>query len=218
MEAANSTRSFPHFDYVPTNGCEPSHRQEQAPSPRYTEREREGISPAPKTATHDHTPEAAECRKILRNDSVSLESSAQKRATGSFIDIITWDCLRKLTHPGRDIVPLVQPILGFGSQEVYPTSMIHLPVRFGDKIKAKNLEPADLLDTVFPPPVDTRCQLPLVQGWHPRSQRPLASRLLALHETKKKSGHNQMKRPINIGAASLMGNSFKPRCHLVSTN
>ena len=33
--------------------------------------------------------------------------------TGSFVDIITWDCLKKLTYPGRDIVPLVHPILGF---------------------------------------------------------------------------------------------------------
>ncbi|KAJ8420545.1 hypothetical protein Cgig2_002640 [Carnegiea gigantea] len=33
--------------------------------------------------------------------------------TGSSMDIITWDCLNKLTYPGRDIVPLVHPILGF---------------------------------------------------------------------------------------------------------
>ncbi|KAJ8427574.1 hypothetical protein Cgig2_021719 [Carnegiea gigantea] len=56
------------------------------------------------------------------------------------VDIITWDCLKKLTHPGRDIVPLVHPILGFGGQEVNPTGMIHIPVRFDDKLKAKNLE------------------------------------------------------------------------------
>ncbi|KAJ8432194.1 LOW QUALITY PROTEIN: hypothetical protein Cgig2_013736 [Carnegiea gigantea] len=34
--------------------------------------------------------------------------------TGSSVDIITWDYLKKLTYPGRDIVPLVHPILGFG--------------------------------------------------------------------------------------------------------
>ncbi|KAJ8425914.1 LOW QUALITY PROTEIN: hypothetical protein Cgig2_033855 [Carnegiea gigantea] len=50
--------------------------------------------------------------------------------TGSSIDIITWDCLKKLTHPGRDIVPL----------EVNLTGMFCLPIRFGDKLKAKNLE------------------------------------------------------------------------------
>ncbi|KAJ8439986.1 hypothetical protein Cgig2_008369 [Carnegiea gigantea] len=60
--------------------------------------------------------------------------------TGSSIDIITWDYLKKLMHPGCDIVPLVHPILGFSRQEVNPTSMIHLPVHFDDKLKAKNLE------------------------------------------------------------------------------
>ncbi|KAJ8430452.1 hypothetical protein Cgig2_030108 [Carnegiea gigantea] len=60
---------------------------------------------------------------------------------GSSVDIIIWDCLKKLTHPRRAIVPLVHPILGFGGQEVNPTGMIRLPVRFGDKLKSKNLEP-----------------------------------------------------------------------------
>jgi len=41
--------------------------------------------------------------------------------SGSSIDIITWDCLKRLKHPRREIVPLVQPILGFGGQEVNPT-------------------------------------------------------------------------------------------------
>ncbi|KAJ8426258.1 hypothetical protein Cgig2_030552 [Carnegiea gigantea] len=36
--------------------------------------------------------------------------------TGSSMDIITWDYLKKLTYLGRDIVPLVHPILGFGGQ------------------------------------------------------------------------------------------------------
>ena len=43
-------------------------------------------------------------------------------------------------HPGGDIVPLVNPILGFGGQEVNPTGMICLPVRFGDKTKSRSLE------------------------------------------------------------------------------
>ncbi|KAJ8434744.1 hypothetical protein Cgig2_001947 [Carnegiea gigantea] len=60
--------------------------------------------------------------------------------TGNFVDIITWDCLKKLAHPGRDIVPLVNPILGFEGQEVNPTGMICLPVHFGDKTKFKSLE------------------------------------------------------------------------------
>jgi len=33
--------------------------------------------------------------------------------TRSSVYIITWDCLKKLKHPGREIVPLVHPILGF---------------------------------------------------------------------------------------------------------
>ena len=52
--------------------------------------------------------------------------------------------MKKLTHPGRNIVPLVHPILGFGWQEVNPMGTIHLPVRFSDKLKSKNLE-ADFL-------------------------------------------------------------------------
>ncbi|KAJ8445037.1 hypothetical protein Cgig2_022557 [Carnegiea gigantea] len=60
--------------------------------------------------------------------------------TGSSIDIITWDCLKKLAYPGRDIVPLVHPILGFGGQEVNPIGMIPLLVRFGSKLRSKSLE------------------------------------------------------------------------------
>ncbi|KAJ8426090.1 hypothetical protein Cgig2_006571 [Carnegiea gigantea] len=59
---------------------------------------------------------------------------------GSSVDIITWDCLKKLTYPGGDIIPLVYPISGFGGQEVNPTGVIRLPLRFGDKIRVKNLE------------------------------------------------------------------------------
>ncbi|KAJ8444407.1 hypothetical protein Cgig2_026611 [Carnegiea gigantea] len=50
------------------------------------------------------------------------------------------DCLKKLTYPGRDIVSLVHPILGLGGQEVNPTGTIRLLLRFGDKVRAKNLE------------------------------------------------------------------------------
>ncbi|KAJ8426728.1 hypothetical protein Cgig2_011549 [Carnegiea gigantea] len=41
--------------------------------------------------------------------------------TRSSVDIITWDYLKKLKHPGREIIPLVHPILGFWRQEVDPT-------------------------------------------------------------------------------------------------
>ncbi|KAJ8435905.1 hypothetical protein Cgig2_010024 [Carnegiea gigantea] len=60
--------------------------------------------------------------------------------TGSSADIITWDCLKKLKYSRRKIVSLVHPIVGFGGQEVYPTGMIHIPLRFADKAKARTLE------------------------------------------------------------------------------
>jgi len=53
------------------------------------------------------------------------------------VDIITWDCLKKLKYPRREIIPLVHPMLGFGGQEVNPAGIIHLPVHFGDKSKAR---------------------------------------------------------------------------------
>ncbi|KAJ8431116.1 LOW QUALITY PROTEIN: hypothetical protein Cgig2_004707 [Carnegiea gigantea] len=56
------------------------------------------------------------------------------------VDIITWDCLKKLAHPGCDIVPLMHPILGFGGQELNPIGVIRLPVHFGNKLRSKNLE------------------------------------------------------------------------------
>jgi len=56
------------------------------------------------------------------------------------VDIITWNYLKKLTHPRHDIVPLLHPILDFSGQKVRRMGMIRLPVRFGDKLKSKNLE------------------------------------------------------------------------------
>ncbi|KAJ8420912.1 hypothetical protein Cgig2_011989 [Carnegiea gigantea] len=41
MEAINSVRLLPYFDYIPTHEGKPSHRSERVPSPRCTERERE---------------------------------------------------------------------------------------------------------------------------------------------------------------------------------
>ena len=64
--------------------------------------------------------------------------------TGSSVDIITWDCLKRLSHPGRNLVPMANPVLGFGGQEVNPTGVIRLPVRFGNKSKFKSLEIAFL--------------------------------------------------------------------------
>ena len=60
--------------------------------------------------------------------------------TGSSVDIITCDCLKKLVHSGCGIIPFVHPILGFDGQQVNPTGMISLPVRFCSKLKSKNLD------------------------------------------------------------------------------
>ncbi|KAJ8420264.1 hypothetical protein Cgig2_021931 [Carnegiea gigantea] len=59
---------------------------------------------------------------------------------GSFVDIITWDCLKKLKYLGREIVFLVHPILRFRGQEMNPIGIVHPPLCFGDKAKARTLE------------------------------------------------------------------------------
>ncbi|KAJ8431987.1 hypothetical protein Cgig2_005916 [Carnegiea gigantea] len=50
------------------------------------------------------------------------------------------DCLKKCKHLGREIIPLVHPILGFRGQDENRTRVIRLPLQFGDKSKARNLE------------------------------------------------------------------------------
>ena len=60
--------------------------------------------------------------------------------TGGSVDITTWDWLKRLAHPVCDLIPMANPILGFGGQEVNSTGMIRLPVHFGDKKKFKSLE------------------------------------------------------------------------------
>ncbi|KAJ8427010.1 hypothetical protein Cgig2_004212 [Carnegiea gigantea] len=56
--------------------------------------------------------------------------------TGSFINVITCDCLKRFKHPRREIIHLIHPILGFGGQEVNPIGVIRLPLQFRDKSKA----------------------------------------------------------------------------------
>ncbi|KAJ8420958.1 hypothetical protein Cgig2_001994 [Carnegiea gigantea] len=65
---------------------------------------------------------------------------------------------KKLKHLGREIVPLVHHILGVGRPEVNLTEMICLPLRFGDKAKARNIE-ADFLV------VDVRTAYNVILGW-----------------------------------------------------
>jgi len=56
--------------------------------------------------------------------------------TKSSVDIITWDYLKRLKHPGREIVPLIHAILGFRGQEANPVRVIWLSLQFRDKSKA----------------------------------------------------------------------------------
>jgi len=60
--------------------------------------------------------------------------------TGSSLDIIMWDCFKKLKHLGRVIIPLVHLILGFGGYQVNPTRMIRFLLRFGYKVKVRYLK------------------------------------------------------------------------------
>ena len=50
------------------------------------------------------------------------------------------DYLKKYKHPGREIIPLEHPTLGFRGQEVNAAGMTHLSLCFGDKVKERNLE------------------------------------------------------------------------------
>ncbi|KAJ8424841.1 hypothetical protein Cgig2_030068 [Carnegiea gigantea] len=122
MEAVNSARPLPTFDYLPTARCEPCHRHALI-------------------GWHRRSDEVRETAHLER-DKRSLEGNRNRSmgVVSPHTNIIMWDCLKKLEHLGREIIPLVHPILGFGSQEVNPIGMIRLPLRFGDKVKARNLD------------------------------------------------------------------------------
>ncbi|KAJ8426004.1 hypothetical protein Cgig2_007773 [Carnegiea gigantea] len=55
---------------------------------------------------------------------------------------------KSLKHQGREIIPLVHPILGFGGQKVHPTGVFRLPLWVEDKSKVRNLK-VDFLAVVF---------------------------------------------------------------------
>ncbi|KAJ8441090.1 LOW QUALITY PROTEIN: hypothetical protein Cgig2_000351 [Carnegiea gigantea] len=189
IEAANSARPLPHFGYVPTAGCEPSHWEREASRSNWGGRPYSGhhdrhtttavrqsdcpIQGETAKSTITSTPYATHSRrtawqnrslhspsrgmKSVRYKSWLLFLEAMQRGPrimvptimfgrkdasrfafphndplvvemkianaivgwilidfGSSVNIITWDCLKKLTHPGCDIVPLVHPILGLG--------------------------------------------------------------------------------------------------------
>ncbi|KAJ8428176.1 hypothetical protein Cgig2_015617 [Carnegiea gigantea] len=93
--------------------------------PRFLRREREPTQPqSPDEECSTEVVTAITGGYDEGYDLISLEGSAQRHTAG------------------RDIVPLVHPILGFKGQEVNPIDMIRLPLRFGDELKARNLEVA----------------------------------------------------------------------------
>ncbi|KAJ8444577.1 hypothetical protein Cgig2_013856 [Carnegiea gigantea] len=82
MGAANSARPLPHFDYVPTTSCEPSHRKVCVLSPHYIEREREASrsnqSGRPYSGHHDR--HAAAATRLSRRP---IQGQTAKSATAS---------------------------------------------------------------------------------------------------------------------------------------
>ncbi|KAJ8422388.1 LOW QUALITY PROTEIN: hypothetical protein Cgig2_024806 [Carnegiea gigantea] len=126
MEAANSTRPFPHFDYLPMDASLPTDRSgyHLPVTQREWEVSRSNWSSRPYTEQQGQY-------VVGRPSGRPTQGATAKSTTASTPYAII---------PGRDTVPLVHPILGFGRQEVNPTGMIRLPIHFGDKFKAKNLE------------------------------------------------------------------------------
>ncbi|XP_010693164.1 uncharacterized protein LOC104906147 [Beta vulgaris subsp. vulgaris] len=59
--------------------------------------------------------------------------------SGSSVDIITMDCLRKLKYEEKDLIPIDQPLVGFGGQSVHPLGSVKLPTRLGEKKAGRNV-------------------------------------------------------------------------------
>ncbi|KAJ8447439.1 LOW QUALITY PROTEIN: hypothetical protein Cgig2_019433 [Carnegiea gigantea] len=184
MEAANSARPLPHFNYIPTHGGNPSHQLERVDArcwdplaaPRRGPRPNQQLLPRLKQPTPGGPPTmrnknrplglgersrkcAASAHRgagtlfdgahngvwgkeapqfaCLHNDPLVVEmkiaSAIVRRIlvdAGSSVDIITWNCLKKLAAPWTRHRPLGAP---------YP-GLRWSGMRFGDKTKSKNLE------------------------------------------------------------------------------
>ncbi|KAJ8433007.1 hypothetical protein Cgig2_010983 [Carnegiea gigantea] len=151
MEVVNSARPLPHFDYMTTAACEPSQRLMREPSPHHTDRDREALQSnqngRPWTGNHDQLT-VTTTRRSSRPDQGQLTKS---------ITASTPYITHSREHPMlRRPPPMTAPPKPhnarkycFGGQEVNPTGMIHLPLRFANKLKAKNLE-TDFLDVDVP--------------------------------------------------------------------
>ena len=64
--------------------------------------------------------------------------------SGSSVDIITLDCLRKLKYTEKDVTLTSQPLIGFGGGSVYPLEYVKLVVRLWESGKGRSL-PIDFL-------------------------------------------------------------------------
>ncbi|KAJ8431089.1 hypothetical protein Cgig2_016074 [Carnegiea gigantea] len=167
MEAANSMRPLPAFDYVTTTSYEPSHRHAPTRSHCRSDTVREAAHPdkgrrsrgknrdrsvgvdalqsvKSTTSSMSYAP-INDIQLGLRNSSkyqspetrgptlylphngplvveMKVASAIIRRIlidTRRLVDIITWDCLKKLKHIRREIARLEHPILGFGGQECH---------------------------------------------------------------------------------------------------
>ncbi|KAJ8436182.1 hypothetical protein Cgig2_010426 [Carnegiea gigantea] len=145
MEAVNSARPLPHPNYVPTTACEPSHRLTHIPSPYHTERDREVLqwnrNGRPKWGTMigslQSLPGLVAALTRASRPSPPLLQHPMQLAPGEL--------------PEGPTLPSWLPSPGVMRREVNPTGMIHLLLRFGDKLKARNLE-VDFLVSTSPRP------------------------------------------------------------------
>ncbi|KAJ8424932.1 LOW QUALITY PROTEIN: hypothetical protein Cgig2_027945 [Carnegiea gigantea] len=166
MEAANSARPLPHFGYVPTAGCEPSHRQVRIPSSHSAEREREAsrsnqggrpysghydrhmatairpsgclIQGQTTKSTTASTPYATHSRQTAWVEEQEQTSKPRGEVLVSFAENRSLHSLsRRMKSVRRKALPLLLQAM---QKEVNSTGMVRLHICFGGKLKAKNLE------------------------------------------------------------------------------
>ncbi|KAJ8429946.1 hypothetical protein Cgig2_003514 [Carnegiea gigantea] len=117
MEAANSARPLLRFDYGPLIGCKPSHRHTRIPSPRH-----------PKGGLEVSQLNQSD-RLGRRNQDGTVVATARPSGNPS---------QGRSTKSTTASTPYATHSTHY--PEVNPTEMIRLPLRFGDKMKARNLE------------------------------------------------------------------------------
>ena len=60
--------------------------------------------------------------------------------TGSFVDIITLECFKKLQYSKKDLEAVGTPLVEFGGQPTYPVGMKRLSVRIGEKDNSRTVD------------------------------------------------------------------------------